>query len=184
VREYLKKLTIVVAMAMMLPMAYANEAKQQTPTTTSEIGHREQIVGKPGAPIAMEYSLKSMPKKGKDLDVDLTFTSLSALPGTLTVKVHGGRGLRLVSDKRPVDFAVQNLNETHGRTVTVNANKQGLFYINVITKLTTSDKKHRQRTFAVPIQIGQVDSRPIPPGKVLEDSTGQKIMSLPAEEIE
>ncbi len=178
-REYLKKLTIVMAMAILLPVVYANEAKQN-----SETGYPSQMMGKPGAPITMEYTLKGTPKKGKDIDIALTFTSLSALPGSLRVKVHGGRGLRLISDKRPIDFAVQALNEKHRRTVTVNASKQGLFYLNVVAKWINFDKRYQQRAFAVPIQVGRVNVRPTPPGKVLEDSTGQRIMSLPAKEIE
>jgi len=178
VREYLKKLTIVMAMAIMLPVVDASEAKQN-----SEIGHQPQMMGKPGAPIAMEYTLKGTPKKGKDIDIALTFTSLSALPGSLRVKVHGGRGLQLISDKRPIDFAVQTLNEKHRRMVTVNASKPGLFYLNVIAQWTNVDKQYQQRAFAVPIQVGRVNVRPAPPGKVFEDSTGQRIMSLPAKEI-
>jgi lipoprotein-anchoring transpeptidase ErfK/SrfK len=133
--------------------------------------------GKTAAGVDLKYDLPAKPAPAQDFEV-----ALALLPrvqaDTLEVEVTGIEGLSIVNGAT-AKFDNVLSGETYPATVTVRADKPGLYYLGVAAKMITQVQTEA-RTFSVPVVVGNVvAAEKTAPAT---DAAGQPVESMPAEE--
>ena len=133
--------------------------------------------GKTAAGVDLKYDLPLKPQPGQDFEIQLAL--LPRVPAdALEVAVTGIEGLTVVSGAEARFEKVQS-GETHTATVTVRAERPGLYYLGVSAKMITQVQTEA-RAFSVPVVVGSVAAA----GKTAPatDASGQAVEPMPAEE--
>jgi lipoprotein-anchoring transpeptidase ErfK/SrfK len=167
------------------PVPATPEGKSEQPATSAR--PPEQVgdpnfatavaTGKTAAGVDLKYDLPAKPQPGQDFEV-----ALALLPrvqaDTLEVEVTGIEGLTIVNCAK-AKFEKVLSGETYPATVTVRAEKPGLYYVGVAAKMVTQVQTEA-RTFSVPVVVGNVAAaeKTAP----ATDAAGQPVESMPAEE--
>jgi len=138
----------------------------------------KQYPGKPHAAIEMSYSVDKNLVAGKEIEITLTFVNTSDVDDLLiNFKLDDG----LVSnDTLQHSFGALTVGNRSVITLRVTAASNDLYYINVLATLITD--RNQSRSFTIPINVGNVDARKKlkPMGKVIIDSSGRRIIKMPA----
>ncbi len=131
--------------------------------------------GKPSAPITMNYKILSKNlKAGDEIEIEVTFTSTVNSP--ITSEMTSSGKLDWINSERSWQIPV-NLTGPREKLprVKVVAPKEGLFYIHFVAKIDDGNQK-MTKAFSIPIKIGDGPIKLKPPGKVVTDSKGQRII--------
>ena len=145
------------------------------------VKHKKMIkhfTGKPAADIKMNSAVEKDNEINTIINVDVNFTNEYDVDDLLlTFKLD--KGLQ-TDDSLSANFGILPAGTTSTVTLSVWATSEGLYYIHVVATLIT-DKK-QSRSFAVPVNIGNVDLKKglKQMGEVIIDSTGRRIIKTPA----
>jgi hypothetical protein len=161
--------------------AKANKEAPATPPATVDEKHARLatavVDGKTTAPVDMKYDLLSKPELGQPFEIELVFDA--RLPAdSLDVEITEAPGLTIVGEKT-ARFSPIASGQSYTSKVLVKGDNAGLYYIGVIAKMGTKVQTE-SRAFAIPVVIGDPPSaqKSSPP----QDTTGQAIKSMPAQE--
>jgi hypothetical protein len=138
--------------------------------------------GKPGAPVDMKFDLKNRPELGKPLEVEVLVTAVSPLDkvhltfqGTEALEVTGGGELQR-SQSMPAGTGIKH-------TVTVVPRQEGASYVSVIALVEGAGEGSIARAFSIPVLVGDPVAEPAQKAAVATtDATGERIVSMPAQE--
>jgi len=139
------------------------------------------LSGKPVAPVSISYTVPEKADVGESITVTVSFKLLSDAE-KVTLKLTPDKGMEITSGKTEVDYGDQLANSAFSESVTIVPHTEGVLYLNVFVTGTFGGRK-MARTGAVPVYVG-TDIRKMMKnsGKTVTDSTGKKIIIMPAEE--
>lgn len=139
------------------------------------------LYGKPTAPVSISYTVPGMADVGQSVTVTVNFKILSDADN-VNLKLTTDKGLEFTSGETEVDYGNQPANSTFSETVTVVPRTDGILYLNVFVTGTFGGKT-MVRTGAVPVNAGtNIRNMMKKSGEITTDSTGKKIIIMPAEE--
>ncbi|HEX2139118.1 MAG TPA: hypothetical protein VHG33_05340 [Woeseiaceae bacterium] len=151
---------------------------------TSAAAPGEASPGKPSAPVDIDYDIVGVPIVGHPVNIDLAVSSTQGdAPVKLTWHVLDTGSLSFPeSQLREVSLRV-NARQAQTRQVTVVPQREGRLYLNVTAEVETADGA-MLKSMAIPIQVGSAPGQQQQEqnGEVKQDSDGETIVSLPADE--
>ncbi len=137
--------------------------------------------GKPGAPIAIDYDIIGVPLVGQPVNIDVAVSSARGeAPVKLSWRVLDGGSLSFPEQQQREVALRVSPRQAETRQVTVVPQREGRLYLNVTAEMETPEGA-MLKTVAIPIQVGGPPGTPEPAGEVKEDSGGEAVMSLPAD---
>lgn len=134
--------------------------------------------GKPGAAVDIKYEFVSRPEPGKPVQLDVALIP-SAGVDSMTARFSGMEGITLAGDLT-ADFASVQPKEPYRHSVSVLADRAGVFYITVSVD-TVIGGATLGRTFAIPFVSGAAPVAQQKPSPAT-DATGQAVEPMKAEE--
>jgi len=135
--------------------------------------------GKPGAAVDIKYEFVSRPEPGKPVQLDVALIP-SAGVDSMTAKFSGMDGITLAGDLI-ADYASVKAKEPYKHSVSVLADRAGVFYITVSVD-TVIGGATLGRTFAIPFVSGTAPVTQQKTSAPATDSTGQPVEPMKAEE--
>lgn len=172
-------------LAMMVTGLFAcnsetHNSNKITEKSSSKLTHK--YPGKPQPPVNMKFKFTSTKSfaVGESTDIELTFKTRTVVDD-LVIQLSADSGLTLMNSSNQYSLGPQQKGDKSVLDLTVNPDAEGYYYIYITATLVTGDIK-QTRNFAIPMNVGNVDptKHMKPAGIVQEDSTGQKIISMPA----
>lgn len=161
------KFAIGVTMSMLITACTENtgEEKKYSSGKSTGASAARAAIGKPGAPVTIDFEVPRDIIVGNLIDVNLTFRSTTPA-GRLTVNLNTSDGLTLLSEARQYfDLAASTMTAV----VRLQTERDGLYYLHVIVAETDANENPLLgRSFAVPIQIGDAPPEMKTSGEVLE----------------
>jgi len=136
--------------------------------------------GKPQAPIDFDYEILGTPMLGQPLAIRLT-SSAQPGPDTLDIALSGDGRLLVPAELARIRMARAAGGERSSRTITVTPLVAGTHYLRVLVRADVRGRA-QARTATIRIAVGGAGAPPPPLGTVATDATGQRIISLPAQE--
>ena len=142
--------------------------------------------GKPTAPIDIRYRVIGTAIAGEPVNIELEVRStLRNAPITLDYRINDPRELAFdEAQPRRVELRAMEVAgdaTSARRQVTVIPQREGRVYLNVSATIETADGA-MIRSIAIPVQVGRGRSEPEINGELQEDSDGEAVISMPAEE--
>ena len=131
---------------------------------------------KPGAAVALDYTVEGETESGTPVSVLITLTSANAA-STLQLSLSSDDSLQLADDQARADFQNVQPGVINTHRIQVTPQRNGRLYLNAIVTVQSSGGRSA-RTFSVPIQVGPEASAQDDPPAGDEDG----VISLPAEE--
>lgn len=118
-----------------------------------EQAHNEEsnYLGKPHAPVSMQYQMMGSPRLFEELTIELSF-SVEQETELLEVEYTPQDGLGLSRLIRPYVFPNLQKGAVSVASITVKPEKTGLRYINVFASIEVNGQM-QTRTFAIPVNI-------------------------------
>ena len=132
---------------------------------------------KTSAPVDLKFDVLSKPVAGQPFEIELAFLPRLAAD-TLEVEVTGIAGLTVASGGA-ARFEAVAAGSRHVAKVTVQADADGIYYVNVVARMVTKVQSEA-RTFAVPVVVGTV--APAQKAEPVTDAAGEAIQPMPATE--
>lgn len=168
------------------PQQIANETtekplKEASFMQSQDTASEHSSPGKPTAPIELDYNFPEKAVVGADLPVKLSIW-VRAPVADVVLHFSTTSGLQLMESNTEVSLALGPPRQPVKHQVTVQPNAEGLHYLNVMAAIDVEGAP-QARAFSIPVRVGDVNSKKIQSGgggKVMEDATGQRIISLPA----
>lgn len=171
----------------MLAFFVLTACNSETHTDTKAAGvknniHQYKYPGKPQPPVDMKYKFTSAKSSGvgENIEIELTFTS-KAMVEDLVVQLNTDSGLIMMNSSDQYSFGPQSKGDKSVLNLTVQPEAVGYYYIYISASLVDGGTR-QSRSFNIPVNVGNVNAKQYmkPAGVVQEDSTGQKIISMPA----
>lgn len=138
--------------------------------------------GKPELPVDMKYKFTSSKKiaVGENIVIELTFKT-KKIVDDLVIQLRSDSELVLMNSSNEYSFGPQAKGSKSVLDLTVQPSVNGYYYIYISASLDEGGIR-QSRSFTIPLNVGNVDARKYmkPAGVIHEDSTGQKIISMPA----
>ncbi len=165
------KLIYITLLTISLFLVGCGQQSQQLVTNTIDIKY-----GKPGAPVALTYTLPQEINAGDKVPVTLSFKSNTA-EGTMNASLStSSEGIVIAGNTQ----STLNLNGDKVIEVSLNAVSNGTHYLNVSVQETDANgKRLLGRAFSVPIQVGTTVSKTKINGKLVDDD-GEKVIEMNA----
>lgn len=132
---------------------------------------------KTSAPVDLKFDVLAKPVAGQPFEIELAFLPRLAAD-TLEVEVTGIAGLTVASGGA-ARFEAVAAGSRHVAKVTVQADADGIYYVNVVARMVTKVQSEA-RTFAVPVVVGTV--APAQKAEPVTDAAGEAIQPMPAAE--
>ena len=160
------------------PVDHAEKSQQASKPT-------HKTYSKPHAPVNMRYVFaneKLQVNQTVDLEITLTNTQDA---DSLHVDIHADKALHAEMQAVGYSFLKLPKNEKSVVRVSVTASEEGFFYLYVNTRVAYKGNQ-QGRSFVIPVRIGETAAsfKPsferTPPEAMNTDSTGRKIISMPA----
>jgi hypothetical protein len=142
--------------------------------------------GKPTAPIDIRYRVIGTAIAGEPVSIELEVRSTQRnVPITLDYRINDPRELAFdEAQPRRIELRAMDVAgdaTAARRQVTVIPQREGRVYLNVSATIETADGA-MVRSIAIPVQVGRGRSEPEINGELQEDSDGEAVISMPAEE--
>ena len=137
----------------------------------------EYSTTKPGAAVALDYTVEGEPEPGAMVIVHLEVTSANAAEA-VQLSLNTDASLQLSLEEASVQFQDVPAGIVQTHQVTVTPQRSGRLFINAIVIVERAGTQSA-RTFTVPLQVGPTV---VQKGAVAADENGERIISLPAEE--
>lgn len=159
----------------------------ETQSNTKTINDSKSVLsnkysGKPQPPVDMKYKITSSKKVtvGENITIELTFKTTKAVDD-LIIQLTTDSGLIMMNSSNQYSFGPQSKGDKSNLDLIVQAEVDGYYYIYISASLVEGGSR-QSRSFTIPVNVGNVDASKYmkPAGAVQEDSSGQKIISMPA----
>lgn len=136
--------------------------------------------GKPHAAVEMRYAMKKNIVAGEEIEVTITFTNAKNVDD-LEVNFRLDVGLESIDVLPQYHFGVLAAGQTSVIKLPIIAANNGLYYIYAVATLV--DDKRQSRSFAIPVNIGNVDAQKQLKslGNVTIEPSGRRIITMPAQ---
>lgn len=135
--------------------------------------------GKPGAAVDIKYEFAARPEPGKPVELEVALIP-SVGVDAMTATFSGMDGITLAGDLT-VEYASVKAKEPYKHSISVLADRAGVFYITVSVDTAISGAT-LGRTFAIPFASGTVQAQQQKAGVPVTDATGQPVEPMKAEE--
>ena len=138
----------------------------------------KHFTGKPAADIKMNSAVEKDIQVNTIVNVDINFINEYDVDD-LQLRFKLDKGLQ-TDESLHTNFGILAAGTTSTVTLSVWSADEGLYYIHVLATLVTD--KQQSRSFAVPVNIGNVDVKKNlkTTGEVIIDSAGRRIIKTPA----
>jgi hypothetical protein len=137
--------------------------------------------GKKVAPISISYEPVSEAEIGEAIDIEITCETLSDV-SDLKLKLAPSKGMDMIPATFEVEYGDRSGKFKFSEHVGVVPGKEGLLYLNVFVS-GIFDNRRMVRSGAVPVKVGNDPQKMLKSsGKLKTDTTGQRVISMPAEE--
>lgn len=179
----LLKNTLIAFTAAAVLVACESNSNFDAKTNTKEVTSKKVVkhfTGKAAAAVDMDYVIEKNIIAGDETEIKITFTNKKDVDDLL-VSFKLDSGLVSSENLSNHNFGILPQGQESVVLLRVTAANNGLYYIHVSATLVTD--KHQSRSFAIPINVGNVDVRKSlkTMGNVTTDSTGRRIITTPAE---
>ena len=146
---------------------------------SSEVIHGKNI-GKPSAPISLEYSFEGKPILGQPLNV---FVKLKGSQQKDSVKASLKYSPSLIAHNPIAKISFKSSSPKESEVVTITPTENGIYFIN-INASTIVNGQTMYKAFTIPVEVGSVNWKEYnkPEGNLKNDSQGGKVISFPAAE--
>jgi hypothetical protein len=135
---------------------------------------------KPGAAIDFKHNFKGPLGVGEKQTVELSFR-LPHIAGQLAIKLRADSGLN--AEPATTDYAFSLAADKDYRIQqTLSAEQAGKYYLKVFAEVQDPQGQIKTRVFAVAVQVGEPLNKSVSQGPVVENSAGERLMLMPAEE--
>ena len=144
----------------------------------------EQYPGKPHAPITLTHLLKKNLALGELVKLNLSLTNTTDVDN-MQVKLRLSEGLSSVDIQPEYNFGIMSKKNKSSILLTLSSNSAGLFYVYITSSIVNAGQV-QSRSFTVPVNIGNVKAKNYlkqPAGIISTDSTGARIISMPAKAV-
>ncbi|MCW9014967.1 MAG: hypothetical protein OQL06_14440 [Gammaproteobacteria bacterium] len=138
--------------------------------------------GKPVAPIDINYAMSKSAAVGETLEVEVQISTRKNVDD-LKVVYTTPHQLESADMKMKHSFGSVNANEKQVVNISVIPQSKGMYYIKLLATLVV-DGRSQSRSFAIPVNIGNVDPKAYmksPTGEVIDNGSGRRIISMPAQ---
>ncbi len=135
--------------------------------------------GKPGAAVDIKYEFASRPEVGKAVELSIALIP-SAGVDSMNATIGGMDGITLAGSLS-ASFSTVKAGEPYRHSVSVLANRNGVFYITVSVD-TQIGGATLGRTFAIPFVAGASVAEEKPAVPAVKDATGQAVQPMKAQE--
>jgi hypothetical protein len=137
-------------------------------------------LGKPSAPIKLDYSFNSEPVIGQPLDVSIKLTETN---NTKPVQAALKYSPELVKTKTVNKMSFKSSAQESSQIITITPIENGIYFINIQAR-TDVNGQTMYKAFSIPVEVGDVDwkEHTKPEGTINNDSQGGKVISFPAAE--
>lgn len=136
---------------------------------------------KPAAAIGMSYTMEKNVEAGKPIEINIQLTNKVSVDDLLvSFKLDSGLTADSVLTQ---NFGVLPAGAESTINMRVIAANNGIYYINITATLVTD--KQQGRSFVIPVNVGNVDAKQSMKvnGNIETDSSGRKIIIMPAEMV-
>ena len=128
--------------------------------------------------MSLTYSMPSKVFLNNAIGVTLVFNASSS-DGSLDVSLNADEGLKLLNQGQGAQSFDLN-GQAISFTVSVLAERNGLYYLNINLYQNSDGGKRQSRSFAVPVQVGLAKAKSKVNGKLVDDGE-EKIIEMIAE---
>ena len=135
---------------------------------------------KPGAPVELTHTTTKV-EVDVESSIALIFSTQAYNQEAISIKIKADEGLQLHNLSTPFTINVQEEKREYPLSFTASSNTAGLYYINVFASMQVGSER-MNRTFSVPVQIGNGEQKLKSLGSVSRDENNQRIISMPAQE--
>ncbi len=135
---------------------------------------------KPGAAIDFQHNFKGPIGIGEKQTVDLSFR-LPHISGQLAIKLRPDSGLSAEPGQADYIFP---LGADHNYSIqqTLSAEEAGKYYLKIFAEVMDPQGQIKTRVFAIAVQVGEPTSKPNNSGRLIESSSGEHLILMPAQE--
>lgn len=142
-------------------------------------GVQQTIQGKPGAGVCLSYQIPQKINPGQAFVVEISLTKNS--DNNLNTQIRASKALNFSTKTQSLRKAADSISEGNRQLLTFSARKKGLYYIYVKAQ-TGFAENHRTSTFAIPVNVGEVNPRDYlkTNGTLKTTVSGEKIISMKA----
>jgi len=135
---------------------------------------------KPGAAVDFQHNFKGPLDVGEKQTVDLSFR-LPHIAGQLAIKLRADSGL--ITEPATTDYVFTlGDNQVYSIQQTVSAEVMGKYYLKIFAEVMDPQGQIKTRVFAIAVQVGEPTSKPDSSGPVIENSSGERLILMPAQE--
>ncbi len=151
-----------------------------TSESSVEVNDPAETRSKPTSPIGLSYELLGEPRIGQALEIRITSRS-SARMSNVTVEVRSDQELMLSAESQRFSIEQVDADEPMDRVVTVTPLSEGSHYLSV-TAQAIIDGQIQADYVTISIRVGDVEQQSEPMGTLSTDDSGERVISLPADE--
>ncbi|WP_196139916.1 hypothetical protein [Aliikangiella sp. G2MR2-5] len=168
------KLTLVMMLSTMMTSVLAGNHHNEKQSNSVK-----QSVGKPSAPIYMNYKLLTKnPSAGEQIEISLSFSS--RVKSGIRANITPSDKLTWVSQQLDLHSELRKSGERSALpTLKVVAPKDGIFYIHLVASVEENGQI-LSKPFTIPVVVGKGDTQ-LEVGQYEIDSKGQKVKVMKAE---
>ena len=163
--------------------SFKSESNENTQTMSAKKSHQHTgITIKPHAPIDLKFETQIL-QAGVESTIPVNIISVKKADQLGIVYFAKDQGIYLHNARIQVDFGKQTKNQSNAHTLTVLPDIDGEYLI-YLTATVIDNGKAQSRSFVIPVQVGNTPKQKElkPAGKITTDSTGTRIISMPAVE--
>lgn len=167
---------VIVACVFISTCAPKQEQSTKSSLHTSSLVKKEV---KPGAPVNLDYPTLISINPNQATNINLALKT-PAILGKMHVDIIPGDGLQLLNTRAAYDLTLDG-STSYPLTAELLAPSDGRFYLNLHVTLDDGETVS-SRALAVIVQVGPSAAESEQPSKLLKTSSGENVISLPAEE--
>lgn len=183
-KQITKLFLIISVLVLGTGMSYfQNDNAVSNSDNLSEKAHKHQTrTVKPHAPIFLDYELPLV-EQGVAIELPLTITSGKKADDLMIRYMTKHDALQLVNPDLDVHLGQQKKNQQNTHVLEFVAIQDGEYLI-LLSATAVKNDRTESRSFVIPIRVGNsVKQKQLAPaGKIMQDSDGRPIISMPAVE--
>lgn len=173
--------TLINIMLVSLFVSACNQENQTAQITDKKASKTFARTAKPHAEIYMQYKLPDTLEAGQPISVEITLLS-GAIGDKLTLDLRTGEGLE-TADPLSYAFGPQQPEQKNTIQLIVQAEADGQYRLYLTAGLVNGTQT-QSRSFIIPINIGKavIQNKAKAVGVIIEENSGEKVISMPATE--
>ena len=132
-------------------------------------------VGKPSAPISMNYKvLTENPKPGQEIEIQIEFSS--TISSSISAEMKAAKDLTWINSEKTWEVSMSKSGESKALpSLKVSASENGMYYVYLMASITDNGKK-LYKPFTIPVKVGNGELNLESPGEIQVDDKGQRVI--------